>query len=176
MNCAVEVIVVSDANIFIDLCDSGVIEAFFEMPWKVHTTDMVYAEVLKPEHREKLKRHSTKLVIKEYNPVEFQKLVQFQIEMRKTCNLSIQDCSLLTYCMDTDYTLLTGDRTLRTKATERKVNVRGVLYIFDQMLSIGQISKEEAVSCLERLRSSNTRLPSKEIDTRLTEWKKKSGK
>lgn len=175
MNSAVEVIVVSDANIFIDLCDSGIIDAFFGMPWKVHTTDMVYAEVLKPEHREKLEEHLEKLVIKAYDPVEFQKLAQFQIEMNKTCNLSIQDCSLLTYCMDTDYTLLTGDRTLRTKATERKVTVRGILYIFDQMLSIGQISKEDAISCLERLRSSNTRLPSKEIDTRLNEWKKKTG-
>lgn len=34
------VIVVSDANIFIDLCNVGLLEDFFLLPWHIHTTDI----------------------------------------------------------------------------------------------------------------------------------------
>lgn len=40
-----EVIVVSDTNVFIDLISVGLHELFLSLPMEVHTTDMVIYEV-----------------------------------------------------------------------------------------------------------------------------------
>lgn len=38
-----EIIVVSDTNIFIDLIEVGLLDKFFSLPWEIHTTDMIYS-------------------------------------------------------------------------------------------------------------------------------------
>ena len=48
-----EIIVVSDTNILIDLIETGLLEQFFLLPMKVHTTDIVISEVTVPEQRPK---------------------------------------------------------------------------------------------------------------------------
>ena len=39
------IIVVSDTNVFIDLISIGLQEQFFQLPMEIHTTDMVVFEV-----------------------------------------------------------------------------------------------------------------------------------
>jgi len=169
-----ECIVVSDANIFIDLCDIGLIEDFFTLPWSIHTTDLVLKEVKNPDHVTKLNSIQKKLTVKDYKPMELLSLVRFQKEIHKTCNLSIQDCSILLYCESNGFQLLTGDKVLRTKATARQVQVRGILYIFDELVNNGIISKQNAVIKLDLLKSKNPRLPQKEIERRLSLWNSQS--
>lgn len=163
-------IVVSDANIFIDLCDAGIIEAFFQMPWQIHTTDMVFSEVSKKTQNQELVKYRSKIVIKSYSPDELMKLWQYYTEVQQTCNLSVQDCSLLSYCLENNYSLLTGDKTLRTKATDRKISVHGVIYIFDQLVELGIISPSVAAESLRILQKTNLRLPHNEIEKRLANW------
>lgn len=38
-------IVVNDTNVFIDLFDVGLLEAFFSLPWEIHTTEFVMLEL-----------------------------------------------------------------------------------------------------------------------------------
>lgn len=40
-----ESIVVSDANIFMDLCTVDLLNEFFSLPWTIHTTDMILSEI-----------------------------------------------------------------------------------------------------------------------------------
>lgn len=39
------IIVVSDTNVFIDLISIGLQEQFFQLPMEIHTTDMVVLEI-----------------------------------------------------------------------------------------------------------------------------------
>ena len=45
-------IVISDTNIFIDLVDAGLIDAFFALPFEIHTTTYIIEELLKMVHRD----------------------------------------------------------------------------------------------------------------------------
>ena len=44
-----EIIVVSDTNIFIDLVKLDLLGDFFSLPWEVHTTDFVINELSDPD-------------------------------------------------------------------------------------------------------------------------------
>ena len=46
-----EKFVVSDTNIFIDLMNIGVLDMFFQLPWEIHTTDMVISEFKNEEQK-----------------------------------------------------------------------------------------------------------------------------
>ncbi len=39
-----EMVVVSDTNIFIDLISVNLLDGFFGLPWEIHTTDMIMKE------------------------------------------------------------------------------------------------------------------------------------
>ena len=91
-----DVIVVSDTNVFIDLISVGLQEQFFLLPMEVHTTDMVVFEV----RREGQSKIMTDLIdkgclkVKAYTQEEM--LPFFQAEHRRY-NLSPADYSVLTY-------------------------------------------------------------------------------
>ena len=46
-----EIVVVSDTNIFIDLFKLGLLNAFFNLPWEIHTTDFVINELEDPDQK-----------------------------------------------------------------------------------------------------------------------------
>ena len=50
-------IIVNDTNIFIDLHSCGLLDSFFKLPYKVHTTDLVMSELTIETSREQAIRH-----------------------------------------------------------------------------------------------------------------------
>lgn len=51
-------IVVSDTNIFLDLISIDLLDRFFELPFKVYTTDFIINEITIPEQKEKIDFHT----------------------------------------------------------------------------------------------------------------------
>ena len=88
---------------------------------------------------------------------------------RGVCNLSSVDVSVLVYAKRCKCRLLTGDKTLRDKASTENVVVSGILYITDLMTSRNIISTTEMITALERLLRSNSRLPQRLIQERISE-------
>lgn len=70
-------LVVNDANIFFDLMNSGLLDKFFELPWSIHTTDFVFAEIKREEQLNQLKyfENASKLKIKKLLQKKFRKLI-----------------------------------------------------------------------------------------------------
>jgi hypothetical protein len=132
---------------------------------------MILSEIREESQIQKINAVKSKMTIKEYTPEELLTLWKFQQEIHRSCNLSIQDCSILSYCEEHGYTMLTGDKVLRTKASERNISVRGVIFIFDQLVDNCIIPASIAAERLERLNSINQRLPHKEIESRLIKWR-----
>ena len=125
-----DTIVVSDTNIFIDLCSIGLPDIFFDLPLQIHTTDFVINELSHPKYPEQkeivLRFHnSKKLRIKRFSRDEVMEVVAF----RSKCdnNLSITDCSVWLYAKENNYRLITVDNKLRKSAIASGTTVVGVL-------------------------------------------------
>lgn len=168
-----EIIVVSDTNILIDLIETGLLEQFFLLPMKVHTTDIVISEVTVPEQKAQVKTlvQTRCLTVKAFAPDEMLRLIDFVNSRRRRCNLRIADFSVWQYASENNYILLTGDGNLRKLAAEDGVEVHGTIYIFDQMVEHKVLTPAIAADRLELLYNINHRLPKPEIDLRIEKWR-----
>lgn len=167
-----EKIVVSDTNIFIDLINVDLLDGFFNLPWEIHTTDMVIDEIIRSEQHEAIEqfRQNGSLNIKSFDGEELLQIVKMKTE-RQTSNASIQDCSVWKLAKDLECALLTGDNKLRKVVQNDNIEVHGILYLFDKMLEHEIMDNETAIDKLKSLYSINSRLPKEEIDKRITLWK-----
>ena len=102
-------IVISDTNIFIDLVDASLVDAFFALPFEVHTTTYILEELLKMEQRAALEKHiaNGRLHITSLEGEEFIDLLL--LYNGAGSNLSVNDCSVWLLASMKDGALLTGD-------------------------------------------------------------------
>ncbi len=168
-------IIVNDTNIFIDLYDCNLLEAFFKLPYRIHTVDFVVAELTNVKQREAVEAFivSNDLTLKKFTPKEVNAIYEFAYIESYESNLSITDCSVLFYAKGLDNAkLLTGDSKLRSKANKDNVDVSGILFVFDKLVKHGIIEKTTASSKLEILKSRNIRLPQDAVNDRINKWSK----
>ena len=59
-----EIIAVSDTNIFIDLIEIGLLDEFFALPWETHTTDMIIHELKVIEQKKRVKDYQTRGILR----------------------------------------------------------------------------------------------------------------
>ena len=170
-------IVVNDTNILIDLAKADLLRLCPLMSLEFHTLDVIVEEVEDYEQR----RAVNELVAEGTLKVRSLSGKQMMTVMEKVeayegkCNLSPEDISVLVYAKENDFRLLTGDKTLRTKAIDDGVTVSGILYLTDRMLDDNLVTAEEMISILQRLLTVNKRLPKKSIEERIKELKEGKG-
>lgn len=168
-------IVVNDTNVFIDLCSIALIDDFFRLPISVHTVDFVLNEIKNEEQRHIINRfiENGKLTVGTFKPTE---VIQI-IELRDSAggNVSFEDCAVWHYAKKNNYTLLTGDGQLRKKAIASNVMVKGIIYVFDELVAYEIITPLLAVAKLQELMSKNPRLPKSIIQERINKWSKLYG-
>ncbi|MDE6444282.1 MAG: type II toxin-antitoxin system VapC family toxin [Muribaculaceae bacterium] len=165
-------IIVNDTNIFIDLHSIGLLEALCELPYDVRTVDFVIAEITDPEQSEALSALATerKIRIESFDAEELGEIITEHSSVPG--NISIPDCSVCYYARKHTATLLTGDRQLRRYAEASKVSVRGVLFLFDELVANNIIPSHQAAAKLLELVAINVRLPKAEIEKRINNWSK----
>lgn len=163
-------IVVNDTNIFIDLHSIGLLEQFFELPIKVHTVDFIVNELINSEQSNAIKQYidSGKLNVQSFEAAELLEVVKLQNNAGG--NVSIPDCAVWYYAKKNNFTLLTGDGQLRKKAIESNVSVKGIIYVFDQLVEYNIIPQYLAASKLQELITYNSRLPKSIIQERIEKW------
>ena len=84
--------------------------------------------------------------------------------------LSLEDCSVWHYRIKMSGMLLSGDAKLRKHARSSGVEVRGIIYVYDELLRQGLISFSIAIEKMTQLSQLNSRLPKSEIAKRLDFW------
>lgn len=162
-------IVINDANILIDLVKLELLEAFSKLNFDLHTTDFVIEE-LNDKQRKPITElsESNKLGIIETIKIEdFQGINSI---LENSSGLSFEDCSVWYYSKKLSGVLLTGDGKLRKQASKDNLEVRGIIYLFDEFLRQGIITFQEAVEKIKQLSLLNNRLPKKEIEKRIDFW------
>lgn len=162
-------IVVQDANILIDLYESGLLDSFFRLGFENHTTDLILNEIFQPVHVHirsgKIRQHSL-------TPEQLEQT--FIILSVSEKGISLPDCSALWLAKELgkNTRLLTGDAKLRQSAEDKEIIVHGLLWIFDKIVDMGIISKKEMAVKLEKLLAKGSRLPQIECQKRIANWKK----
>ncbi|MBD5358715.1 MAG: hypothetical protein HDR88_17290 [Bacteroides sp.] len=163
-------IIVNDTNIFIDLQSVGLLSALCDLPYDVRTVDFVMNEIKDPAQAESLATliGEGKIKVGSFNIDELAEIIAEHTAI--SGNLSVPDCSVCYYARKHSATLLTGDRQLRRYAEGNNVTVRGVLFIFDELVAQNIIDAEIAAQKLRELTNINVRLPKSEIEKRIKKW------
>lgn len=163
-------IIVNDTNIFIDLHSIGLLSALCDLPYDVRTVDFVVNEIKDQAQAESLATlvGEGKIKIESFNIDELAEIIEEHSAI--SGNLSVPDCSVCYYARKHSATLLTGDRQLRRYAEDNNVTVRGVLFIFDELVAQNIIDAGIAAQKLRELTNINVRLPKSEIEKRIKKW------
>lgn len=163
-------IIVNDTNIFIDLHSIGLLSALCELPYDVRTVDFVVNEITDKAQAESLASlvGEGKIKIESFNIDELAEIIEEHSAV--SGNLSVPDCSVCYYARKHSATLLTGDRQLRRYAEGNNVTVRGILFIFDELVAYNIIGAGIAAQKLRELTNINVRLPKSEITKRIKNW------
>lgn len=166
-------IIVNDTNIFIDLHSVGLLRQFCNLPYEIRTVDFVMAEIVDIKQQDEMNRLVAEGLIK-VESFASEEIVEIVAEHSAVSgNLSIPDCSVCYYARKHNVTLLTGDRQLRRYAETHRLTVKGILFVFDEMVANSVLPPNEAAVKLKELYSINIRLPKSEIQQRIDLWSEK---
>lgn len=158
-------VVVQDANILIDLQTGRVLDAFFCLGWEAHTTDAVLDEVEEPLD-EAVRKGQLRVASLSSDQIAAVALLRLQQPRR----ISFEDCSVLDLADRLQAQLLTGDSNLRICAEQRKIEVRGTLWLLDRMIEEGVLTPRAGTMALGRMMKAGRRLPAAACEERLKRW------
>ena len=163
-------IVVNDTNILIDLYNAGLLPHCKSLDLDFRTLDVVMSEIEEKNQLEAVEElvSDGTLRVDSLSPNQVERVFQMVREYEGYCNLSPEDISVMVYAKDNHCRLLTGDKTLRAKAIIENIQVSGVLYLTDLLSEAHILSYAEMAESLEFLLASNSRLPRKLIQERIS--------
>ncbi|MEI9917412.1 MAG: hypothetical protein WDO14_01255 [Bacteroidota bacterium] len=159
-------IAITDANIFIDLIYVGLIDELFGIEVEIHTTTNVVDELNTKQQQALLK-----FIKKSLLTIHPQEAFNIPEEIKENKKLSDSDKSVFGLALQLDAFILTGDGVIRQISGFQKIEVHGILWLFDQFLEKKLITKKNAVQQLKSLLTYNRRLPTTECERRINEWK-----
>ncbi len=166
-------IAVTDACIFIDLYDLGLVNSFFKLEIEIHTTTSVYFE-LYPEQQQLLKAYQSvdRLIVHNLKEEDF---LQIHSEPYPK-SLSETDKSVLHIANKLNACVLSSDKTVRNCAKNKDIEYHGMIWIFDKLVETNILSKKDAAIKLKELVATNFIFQNNqplvaEIEMRLKIWK-----
>ena len=167
-------IVVNDTNILIDLYNSGLLPYCKRLNLEFRTLDVVMNEIEVPDQQKAIQSiiDDGTLTVFPLSGAQIGTVLQKVAEYQGACNLSVVDISVMVYAIENNCRLLTGDKKLKEKATLENVKVSGIIFLTDMLMKDTSISNTEMITALEKLLSSNNRLPKKIIKERINTLKR----
>ena len=119
-------IAVTDACIFIDLYDLGLVASFFNLEIEIHTTSAVCFE-LYPEQQQVLKAYQSvdRLIVHNLHEQDFIEIYSEKYPK----SLSETDKSVLQIANKLNACVLSSDKTLRNCAKNKDIEYHGMLWL-----------------------------------------------
>jgi len=156
-------LLISDANILIDMECGGLLHRMFELAHGFAVLDVLYEEELKANHPELLAHGLTTLALTEAGVTLGEALIR---DHGRSGASRIDLLSLALACQE-GCPLLTGDQKLRQICEEIGHAVNGTLWLMGEMYAAGLISPSVASAAYARMRQQGRRLPWPEVDRQL---------
>lgn len=146
-------LLISDSNILMDVEAGGLTTAFFSLAYTFAVPDILYEEELADNFGHFLRFG---LAVRELSPDIIRIAERLAARYRR---VSGNDRLALALALGEGVGLLTGDQLLRLAAEEEKVLVRGTIWLLQEMVREGRITREVALLSLDRMRDAGRRLP-----------------
>lgn len=157
-------VLVSDTNIWIDLHRGGLLEIAFSLPYQFVTTDFAWRELRSPPGAD---LEAMGLLVQALSS----EAVGAVFALRETLrNPSLADMSCFYLAATHRWTLLTGDMAIRKACEEENMDVRGTLWLMDQLFAHGLVPGYELSESLQSILNTGGRLPLAECQSRIANW------
>ena len=156
-------LLISDANIIIDIIAGELVEPIFRLDYVFATSDVLFDKELKPQHPE-IVQAGLQVLELQAEAVEYAS-TQFQAD--KADRLSFMDCIALALARQEECVLLTGDARLRKRAEDQCIDVKGTIWLVQQLFDNNLIDADHAEDAYKKMRNDGSRLPEKEINKQL---------
>ena len=140
---------INDANILIDIVQLGLVDAFLLLNFELYTTDFVFSEL---EITQQQALQSEKLII--VSPTETD-LYAIANMTNLHNGLSFEDCSVWYFAEKMNGVLITGDGRLRTKAKASGIDVKGIIYIIEEIKCQNILTTQ---ICIEKMKDLHHKL------------------
>lgn len=147
------IILISDANILIDMEEGDLLDALFELPYQFTVPDLLYFDELETHHADLLDKG---LVIGELSSNTMMYATKL---IERVHGPSRNDCFALALAKQEICPLLTGDRALNRVAREEGIDVRGTLWVVEAMIEHQIITVDGARRAYCQMQDSGRRLP-----------------
>lgn len=155
-------LLISDANILIDMEEGELLDLMFSLPYRFKVPDVVLEDELE-EMAERLR--GLKVLVGELDGDGMLHAIELADKHKK---VSRYDCIGLALAKQESCPLLTGDLALRTAASQEAVVVKGTVWLVEQLIVLGRITVPDAEASFARMRDNGRRLPWDLIDVMLT--------
>ena len=150
-------LLISDANILIDMEAGGLLDLMFSLPYQFRVPDVILAEEL-AEMADRLQELNVQAGELDGHGM------QYAIELiGRHKKVSRYDCMGLALAKQEGCPLLTGDRALRMAASQEAVEVKGSVWLMEQLIILGKLSVTGAEASMARMRENGRRLPWEKI-------------
>ncbi len=151
-------ILISDANVIIDMEDSGLTELMFNLPYQFAVPDILFHDELEDEHPNLLELGLVEL---ELSSKTVEKSIELDLCYRKP---SRYDCLALAAALQEECPLVTCDKALRKAAQQENVEIRGTIWLVDELVKHELINKEQAIKAFKDMKEAGSRLPWNEVE------------
>jgi hypothetical protein len=159
-------VLVSDTSVLIDLERGRLLEEMFRLPFEFAVPDLLYARELAGPLGEQLVALGLRVEV--LTPTE---LTRATLVRRQNADLSTPDTFAFAIAESRQWTLLTGAKGLRELALAERIEMHGVLWLFDQFADGNHVSFDRLHDGLSILFAHpRCRLPAQEVRRRLARF------
>lgn len=146
-------LLISDANILIDLEEGELLNELFQLPYQFSVPDILYFEELEAQHAHLVE---SGLLLGELNSGS----MVYALELTaRVSGPSRNDCFALALAKQENCPLLSGDQALRRTAQQEAVVVMGTIWLVEQLIHHQIITVPRARAAYARMRANARRLP-----------------
>ena len=157
-------LLVSDANIPIDIEHGNLTASMFAMKIIFTVPDILFEKELKARHSHLL---DFGLKIKSLSDEAVDKVTEFAAKYRHPSRI---DLFALSLALQENCPLLTGDKNLRKAAAQEGLQVYGTIWLVSEMLREKIIQPTVARTAFQKMKIAGSRLPWEEVDKLLIRY------
>ncbi|MEQ1935844.1 MAG: PIN domain-containing protein [Fimbriimonadaceae bacterium] len=161
-------LLISDANILIDMGAGGLIKAMFKLDCSFAVPDILFEEELKEQHAE-LPGFGLKILELGEEAVTYAE--ELSVKYEKS-GAGRNDLIALALAAQEKCPLLTGDSHLREVCVDQKVDVHGTIWLVGKMIEQKVIGIAAARRAYSAMRKADRRLPWDEVNKQLGSYGK----
>jgi hypothetical protein len=163
---ALQSVLVTDTNIWIDLENGGILVEVFQLPYQFLIPDFAIPELIRPRWE------SLEVLGLRAGGLYAEQVVELYQLRQAYKSLSMTDLAAFLLAKILDATLVTGNWRLSELANTSGLSVHGALWLVDEMVHFKALMPGHAASALKRMLKLGARLPADECNDRIKRWPK----